>query len=172
MAGNTPHAAFYNFLHPLQRALTCVSRDVIDHGGGAYPVSLPKVLTLGKARPVVLKRPSRLHLSVLMQYRLVEAEGERGPWKVRTTAYFYEIDAADGREILSYHWHPEGRSSTVGPHLHLGAGAEVGRTDLAQCHFPTGRIGLEEVLRLVITSFGVEPLRGDWGDVLANPGFS
>jgi hypothetical protein len=68
--------------------------------------------------------------------------------------------------VFSYQWHPGGRSPVTWPHLHLGAGAEVGRTELASAHLPTGRVSIEEVLRLAITELGVEPLRDDWREVL------
>ena len=52
------------------------------------------------------------------------------------------------------------------PHLHLGAGAEVGRRDLASAHLPTGLITLEDLFRLAITDLGVRPLRRDWSEIL------
>jgi hypothetical protein len=71
------------------------------------------------------------------------------------------LDDADGREVLSFQWHPGGRSPVTWPHLHLGAGAEVGRAELTSAHLPTGRVAIEEVLGLAISELGVEPLRGD-----------
>ena len=71
----------------------------------------------------------------------------------------------DERLILSYHWHPNGRSRVKTPHLHVG-----GRTtpvDLSKAHLPTGFVTLPAVIRMTITEFGVEPLRADWRDVLA-----
>jgi hypothetical protein len=41
----------------------------------------------------------------------------------------------------------------------------MGRPELINAHFPTGRIALEDVLRLAITEFGVRPPRSDWAEV-------
>lgn len=167
MAGRSPHEAFRNFLDPLQRAVSCVTRDVIYHQGGHFPHPVPHVLTLGKARLVKLAGRGGIHLSMIMHYRLVPAEGERGPWKVSTVAYYYNLHDAGGKEIISYQWHPESRSSATNPHLHLGAGALVGHAELAKAHLPTGRVALEDVIRIAITDLGADPLRPDWQEVLA-----
>jgi hypothetical protein len=50
--------------------------------------------------------------------------------------------------------------------MHLGAAAELGFADLGRAHLPTGRIGLEHVLRLAIRDLGVEARRDDWREVL------
>ena len=78
----------------------------------------------------------------------------------------YALYDVDGREVVAYHWHPEGRSGVTTPHLHLGTGASVGRRDLAGAHLPTGRILLEDVLRLGVAELGVRPLRRDWREIL------
>jgi hypothetical protein len=80
--------------------------------------------------------------------------------------YQYTLRDIDGREIIAYHWHPEGRSHVTTPHIHLGPGAEMGRRDLARAHLPTGQVMLEDVLRFAITELGVRPLRRDWSEVL------
>ena len=41
-------------------------------------------------------------------YRIVRAEGQRGPWKVTIAAYHYTLEEPDGREVISFQWHPEG----------------------------------------------------------------
>jgi hypothetical protein len=79
----------------------------------------------------------------------------------------YALEDAGGAEILSYHWHPEGRSAVREPHLHLGPSAKVGLTILANAHLPTGRLALVNILRLAISEFGVVPRRDDWADVFA-----
>jgi hypothetical protein len=40
------------------------------------------------------------------------------------------------------------------------------RDEVRKAHFPTGRLAFEDVLRLVITQFGVIPLRDDWETML------
>lgn len=76
------------------------------------------------------------------------------------TAYMYIVDDHRGREVFSYHWQPS-HPEVKFPHLHVEPHA------FKKAHFPTGRISLEEVLRLLITDFGVQPLRSDWDKVLA-----
>ena len=109
--------------------------------------------------------PLDLHLRYRHQYRIVEAEGDRGPWKVTTVKYSYGLEA-DGREIVSFQWHPDGASSMTEPHLHLGAGAEIGLEPLAGAHVPTGRVSIEDVLLFAIQDLKAEPKRDDWDVVL------
>lgn len=72
----------------------------------------------------------------------------------------------DEVEILSYHWHPSGRSAVTWPHLHLGQAGIGHHATLLAAHMPTGRVALEEVIRLAIVDLGVEPRRRDWPDVI------
>lgn len=95
---------------------------------------------------------------------------------VRSTYYAHEILDIEEAEILTYHWHPAGVSQVTRPHLHLSSSigdipiATFGRSPasirLADMHILTGRILLEDVIRLLITEFRVEPLRRDWDDAL------
>lgn len=41
-----------------------------------------------------------------MRLTVIQAEGERGKWKVRTLAYFYRLADGDDKDILVYHWNP------------------------------------------------------------------
>lgn len=115
---------------------------------------------------------------------------EQAAYRVETAAYYYSLrDVADpgavAREILAYHWHPDvrlGDGTLISyPHLHVNRGAvrldiadglritptsNLLRPDLAQAHLPTRRIALEDVIRLAIEQFGVEPLRPDWDATL------
>lgn len=89
------------------------------------------------------------------------------PWKVTTVSYFYTLRESDGPEIISYQWHPNVPDSVRYPHLHLGYGAQVGRPEFDRAHLPTGRVMLEDFVRLLIESFGVPPARDNWEEVLA-----
>lgn len=88
--------------------------------------------------------------------------------KVTTTYYSYALETQNAEEIIGYHWHPNSISRINYPHLHLGKGAQVGRKELeeARAHLPTGRIGIEEVVHLLIETFGVDSRRRDWRDLL------
>jgi hypothetical protein len=98
-----------------------------------------------------------------MLYGVTEVKGERGPWKVSTVAYYYALHDKQQSEILSYHWHP--KTEHQDPHLHLQSGSKV-MDSLRGIHLPTGRVTLEEVLRLLIEELRVKPLRMDWRKVL------
>jgi hypothetical protein len=105
------------------------------------------------------------YLTVAMHFLVMEEASARGPYRVTTTAYYYSLLDAAEKEIIAYHWHPH--SDVAFPHLHICSGARVGRVDLRNAHIPRGRIALEDLLRMVITEFGVTPRRRDWPDVLA-----
>jgi hypothetical protein len=163
VAGSTPHQAVENYLAPLRRALSCVT-DAQLQITGRVPADEPHRLTLGYGQPVALG--SGIALTAEQRYTIIEAEGERGPWKVSTASYIYSLDDAEEREIVAFHWHPAGRSSEVRPHMHLGSGAGLGYHVLCKAHLPTNRVALEDVLRLAIKDLAVEPRRDDWSDVL------
>ncbi len=99
-----------------------------------------------------------------MHYRVTQAAGVQGPWKVSTAAYLYTLYDKDKHELLAFHWHPEMAGEKT-PHLHLyGASSIMGM--LAKVHFPTGRISLEQFLRFLIVELKVRPNRNDWESVL------
>lgn len=110
-----------------------------------------------------------------LEYR-VDPAGDGGQdFQVHTTNYRYHILDRDGREILAYHWHPDGVSSVTEPHLHLSgqlrpldAGRRAVPIPLGEMHLPTGIVSLAQVVRLLITEFGVEPRRDDWETVLSS----
>jgi hypothetical protein len=120
---------------------------------------------LGDGDPVGLAGKSRLRLSLLHQYRLVEDEGERGPWKAQTAAYFYAIEDQAGNEVLAFHWHPHVVGTTT-PHLHVRSARHEDIPRLGKAHIPTGRISVEQVLRLLLADLDVEARRDDWREVL------
>lgn len=139
---------------------------MLDVHGGYHVTDAPHSLTLGSDEPVRLPGGGGLRLSISHHYRVVKAEGRRGPWKVSSAAYLYALDDGDGHELLAYHWHPEWRSAIARPHLHLGAGAMVGHKGVAEAHLETGRVAIESLLRCAIAELGAEPLRDDWRQVL------
>jgi hypothetical protein len=168
VAGKSPAEAVQNFRDPLQLAISCVTQGYINVRGGYHPGPKPHPLTLNEGAPVQLSGSARLLLSVIQLYSIVESKVENplGDWKVSTAAYQYSLAQENGKEILAYHWHPDARNSIRTPHLHIGPGAQAKWKPLAKAHIPTGRIALEDLLRLAIRDFGVEPLRPDWAEVL------
>jgi hypothetical protein len=82
-------------------------------------------------------------------------------------AYDYTLLSVEsGQEVLAYHWHPTGRSDITYPHLHLYGGVGALQPNIRKAHLPTGRIAVEDVLRLAITHLQVIPLREDWDDII------
>lgn len=158
--------AVQNVLDPLQLALSCVTQAVINVRGGYHPAPEPHVLLLGDGGPVRLPGDPALALSLLQRYRIVKATEPHGHWKVTTSAYAYTLETEGGSELIAYHWHPNERSAVTFPHLHLGAGALIGRPEFTKAHLPTGRVAIEDVLRLAIREFGVHPRRDDWETLL------
>lgn len=86
-----------------------------------------------------------LNLSISMNYKIVEATGEHGPFKVKTTAYMYGLEDGDGEEIVLYHWHPDVPHIQF-PHLHIGCSVLPSSSNFHKKHLPTGRVALEQVL--------------------------
>ncbi len=140
---------------------------MLDVGGGYHPAGGPHAATLAGGLPVPLRGPANVALVVALQYRIAQESGPSSPWKVRISAYAYQLVNREEMEVISYHWHPSGRSAVTWPHLHLGP-AGVGRhAMLATAHLPSGLVALEEVIRMAVTDLGVEARRPDWSDVLA-----
>ena len=117
-----------------------------------------------------LRGPERIHLRVRLRVRIAQDQPPRGLWDAQTAAYEYRFSDQDDREVLAYHWHPDAQSHVLTPHLHLGPGAEVGRAELLTAHLPTGPVAIQDLPRLAIETFGVEPARRDWERVLGATG--
>ena len=111
-----------------------------------------------------MRGDSHLTLSVGEQYGVVDEGDNR--WRVRISAYFYAIGQQRGAELITYHWHPQGRGMSTGPHLHVNADVQVGTRWLGKVHLPTGPIALQDVIAMVIEDLGVMPLRDEWGQLL------
>ena len=84
-----------------------------------------------------------------------------------TVAYHYTLQEAEGAEILSCQWHPGAPNSVRFPHLHIRQAAGPGREELQRAHLPTGRVALENFVRLLIVDFGVPPEKDNWEGELA-----
>lgn len=104
-------------------------------------------------------------LSVRMNYKIVNATDAHGPFKVTTTAYLYALETEHDEEIVAYHWHPEGTTISF-PHLHIGSSVASSSSNFKKKHLLTGRVALEQVLRLAVQDFGVKPIKTDWGTIL------
>ena len=128
-----------------------------EHGSGDRLAALVQNPSLVRATPA-------LAFAFYHRYRIFQVD-DAGTWRIDQTGYRYEVSERDGLELVAYHWHPGGRSQVIRPHLH--ARIRGSDTDHSKLHLPTGFVTPVEVVRFLITEFGVEPLRPDWEDVLA-----
>ena len=170
MARRNAQEAVKNYLTTLEEAVACVTEPVLLLSKrGGYRIGEEYSLVLREGDPVPLKGGARIAISLFQHFRLVKDEREdHGPIRVTTAAYYYVLEDSNGHEILSYHWHPESpRSKHPDPHMHLKHGANVGRGELVGSHIPTGRVALEDFLRLLVEAFKVPPRKADWYAVLS-----
>jgi hypothetical protein len=163
LPGRTASEAKEAFLAPLRRAASCVtgvqlliSGDHSDRPGSRQSITF---LELPTFRSVRLK--CELSFRLVHAYKLDFDPTKPGheQWKVRSERYYYSLlHAADRREMLSWHWHPN--TGDPRPHLHHG----VGLGDLR--HIPTGRVTVESIIRYLLVDLDVPPKRDDFLQVL------
>lgn len=165
MAGRNPDAAFRNYKSPIGRALDCITPAQVTHNFAGRP-NADYWLALADGQPVPLSGKYRpLELTIQQRFRIVEAQGDRGPFRATITEYVYMISERDGPEIISYHYHADAGSKH--PHLHLKSGAGDLRQEFSQhSHMPSGRVSIEHVIGALIREFGVAPRKDDWEHVL------
>jgi len=90
LAGRTPHEAVNEFVRPLQRAVSFVTRDILV-ASGYQPADEPHVLTFPGGDPVRLSGDRRLTFLFTHRYTIQRAEQRRGPWEVHSAEYSYEL---------------------------------------------------------------------------------
>lgn len=165
-----------NFLDPLQLAASCVTTAIFRVSPDGYSAGEGHALLLNKGEPVPLSvvpepgrevAPERLLLSAQLEYDVVRLEGEDASpgakWKVRTRAYRYHLMTDDYCEVLLWHWHPNGNSPFLDPHLHVGGTQMRSDAVISRArHHPTGRIAFEQVLLQLLAEFSVVHMRDDW----------
>ena len=166
MPGRDPAEATHAFVEVLQRAVSCICNAVFITSG-YHERTEPHAVTLNRGEPVRLQGHLRLSFSATIHFSHLMVPGQPGPWQVSLAGYRYALEATDGRELISFHWHPRAPGEINSPHLHLGAAALIGQDALGKAHIPTGIVRLEDVLWLAIDEFAVLPRRIDWRDILA-----
>lgn len=158
MAGSSYAKAVRAFVEPIQAALSCFVAGKVT--ADQYKPDHPGVLTFNRYVPVRLRGPGKIHVRIMMRYRIVAAEGAQGPWKVSTAGWIYHLLDGSKKDLIGYHWHPVSSSHLTTPHFH---DFEHGDTR----HFPTGRILIEDVLQLA-TEYGANPRdKVKWADTMA-----
>jgi hypothetical protein len=162
IAGPTPQDAAQTLRDLFQRALACVTSGVVSLQ--AVPPETDLVVSLSVAAP-----RGRHSLNLRHRYLLVhEPAGRRAErWRLQTTSYMYKLDDREGREILAYHWHPDGLSHERRPHLHVGVGMGALRPEWQKAHLRTGPVSPSALLVLLIDQLGVSPRRSAWFDDFA-----
>lgn len=176
MSITDPNEAIIRFAETLRRTSGCVTetpltvlRSSTDVHHIVFQHGRPALLRTDRGAP-------NLKLSIVHHCRPTPHPHVAGAFIVRSTYYAYEILDLEEREILTYHWHPAGKSQVRMPHLHLtsrvgpisvaSAGRSPGALRLADMHIATGHVLLEDVVRLLITEFNVVALTDVWEDIL------
>jgi hypothetical protein len=96
------------------------------------------------------------YLSITQTYQVVEVADLA--FKANSTSYSYGLLVKQNNnfhELVEFHWHPESTPKLRWPHLHVIANSQDG--DLSRVHFPTGRLSIEDFIRLLIRDFHVAP---------------
>jgi hypothetical protein len=163
LPGRTPAEARKAFLDPLSSALSCIARGKITTvaGGALAPGALNTwTLNAGNGAQVA----EGLMLKASMRYEVIRDDrDDMGPWRVTTRGYLYSVEDGGGRELLSWHWHPDTSGIHVAPHTHFPSNViSMDGAFLAREPLPSGRITFESVIRYVMRAFEVPPLCADW----------
>jgi len=162
LAARTARAAVRAFADACQLALSCLTLSQFNVEG-YRPIDFPYRADLQRGQSVPLA-DAELALVVVLRYRIVEKDATR--WTVHVAGYHYELQRRDGRELVAYHWHPQGAGPVTWPHIHLGPAIGDLWRPATRAHFPTGQVTIEDMVRLAIREFGVTPRRSDWDAVL------
>jgi hypothetical protein len=171
LAGRTPYEAAENFLGPLKRCVSHFTGDQLElSAGGRHPADEPHSVALNRGQLSRLRSDPPLALLLSINYKIVEAEGDRGPWRTTTTKYEYAIHKWKDpqRELIAFHWHPSDRVDW--PHVHLKW--EILREDAPlprrKLRIRTHRVSIENVFQMLVSEMGCEPISTrDWETTLA-----
>jgi len=151
--GRTENEAVEQYIAPMQRALGCFTN--CKFVASARRLNESGFVTVNRGAPVALPGHP-LTLEFGQRYRVIlDPDPSPGlPFKVTIEGYYINLNDSDG-ELFAFHWHP-GNDRIRYPHVH------VRDVDL---HVPTGRVLLEDALRLA-AEIGSTPRNSAWIDVL------
>jgi hypothetical protein len=125
----TPAEAVEHYRGRTVRLLSCVTS--IHVVARAYHLSdEPHELELADTAKM---HGGPLSIDVAEEY---EVRQDADGWRVAILGYLYAI-GYEGRELVSYHWHPSGHSPITWPHMHVAANVQVGDRWLGKVHLPT-----------------------------------
>lgn len=166
MPGRNAKEARQDFLAPIERTLKCLTfahRFTMREPASADSTRFAMVLNGGE--PAVLRASDGPSFDLYVAMALDLVPFEEGQVRLSTRRYIYEIQVAHAQgkreQLVRWHWHPEGRSRYVHPHLHLPEGAPYSKV-----HVPSGRITFEDVVEFMICELRVEPTHESWQSAL------
>ena len=103
-------------------------------------------------------------LKLVTQLTLDETPQHGRRLKVVTSSYQYQLDAEADDWVFRYDYFREPPAMHPAAHLHVRSDLRA-EADLSKArhlhervHYPTGRVSLEAVIRLLIEQYGVEPV--------------
>lgn len=165
----TAYEAVSQYRETFQRIISCFTSKTVklDVKGGYYPADDPYPLTCNEGLPFRLAGPWGVHLLLRQSYCIVSDPNERNSYRVSTVEYSYGLRQSDGSGIVRYDWHPETTPAQTYPHLHVEAVRGFDQLAISErTHLRTGRVAIEDILRMAVEEFGVTPVRDDWEAVL------
>jgi hypothetical protein len=106
LAGRTPREAVHNFVATLKAVIGCVTSEGFvtrysRRGGSQQTASFQDDFAIVSRRNGRSLKVELVHRSIVIQ-----VEGERGPWAIRTAEYIYEVADESEDLIAAFHWHP------------------------------------------------------------------
>lgn len=168
MPGRTVAEALRNYIDPIQRAISCfqghgkvlVSSRVHNYGDhGAWTLNSPDQ---GMVLPHFGKFYAQQRFELVATTEKDCPDPSREPYRVSTREYIYRL-VMDTGTVVSWHWHPVGRSADneKRPHMHPSFNPKA--------HMPGPRIAIEDVIEGCI-EIGAPTSCGDWKERLLESG--
>ncbi|HEV2618135.1 MAG TPA: hypothetical protein VGU63_16170 [Candidatus Acidoferrales bacterium] len=156
MPGRNKSDAIDSFCHFFKESLSCLTDAYL------HPIQKSAnrfLLTYEPPAALLCDHPRTVSIA---QEFSVRSDREGGRYKVKTHQYSYSLNGQeDGewKEIVSYHWHPEGTAVSF-PHAHIGCVPRV--------HFPTARVSVEKFIRMLIDYYDMAPIIAEsrWKPIL------
>ena len=157
MPGSTPQHAVTAFLEPLRQAVSVLSghSQIAAVRRGEYRKGQLYVWQLNGGRGMTW--PGLGTFSASMGFEVVDADPAHhdvkpGDLRVTTRSYHYHFVDPTGAAKWRMHWHPDGCSHVVEPHIH--------RLPDIKAHWSTPRMSFETAVRWCMTE-GVPPSCAD-----------
>ena len=151
MPGRNASEADSNFALYFRESLSVITNSFLL----GYTEGNRSLLTYREPVKLTRKSGDPLYVNVTQTYLIVQS-GD-GEYKANSTAYIYTVLGKFGNnlsEILEFHWHPTDTPKLKWPHLHVNGNTADG--DVSRVHFPTGRLAVEDFIRILVRDFDVK----------------